>query len=65
MDLILLLTHWFNGHWEDPSWGKDSLHQAVLGTMIKELASKITDHDLQKQVTGAADKVIANGLRAN
>ncbi|MBS0433071.1 MAG: hypothetical protein JSS21_11810 [Proteobacteria bacterium] len=65
MDLVLQLTHWFNGHWEDPSWGRDHMVQTILGIVIKELSAGIVDTEAQKQVAGAADKVIAAGLRAN
>ena len=65
MDIILQLTHWMNGHWEDPSWGRDHLNQAVLGVVIKELSNGITDADVKKQVAGAAEKAITSGIRAH
>lgn len=62
MDVILQLTHWLNGHWEDPSWGCDHLKQAVLGATLHELASGITDAEIQKQVSNAAERLIAKGV---
>ena len=54
MDLILfwLVTGqlWHFGVGEDPNWGKRPIDQIALLTTIHELATRITDEPVRKQV---------------
>jgi hypothetical protein len=64
LDFVLQVTHYFNGHWEDPGWGSQPANQALIGLAIRELAGGITDAGLQKQINDAADQAIARSAAA-
>lgn len=64
LDFVLQVTHYFNGHWEDPGWGSQPANQALIALAIRELAGGITDAGLQKQINDAADKTIARSVAA-
>jgi hypothetical protein len=49
---ILWLTHYFNGHWEDPEWGKSEVGQLTLKLAMYEMAGKINDAALARQLQG-------------
>ena len=64
LDFVLQVTHYFNGHWEDPGWGNQPANQALIALAIRELAGGITDAGLQKQINDAADQAIARSAAA-
>lgn len=59
LDFILHLTNWFNGHWEDPEWGKRPTSQILMAIAIRDLANGIQDVELQGHIHMAADKIVA------
>lgn len=59
LDFLLRLTEWFNGHWEDPEWGKRPTTQILIALAVRDLASGIHDTELRGQIVGAADKLVA------
>lgn len=64
LDFVLQVTNYFNGHWEDPEWGRRPASQALIALAIRDLASGITDAGLKKQINDAADKAIAKNVAA-
>ena len=58
-DFILHITNYFNGHWEDPEWGKLPVNQLLTGLTIRELAAGIQDVEIRSQIQSAVDKAIA------
>ena len=64
LDFVLQVTNYFNGHWEDPDWGRLPASQVLVALAIRELAAGIGDATLQKQINDAADKAIAKNVAA-
>lgn len=64
LDFVLQVTNYFNGHWEDPDWGRRPTNQALIALAIRELAGGLTDAGLKKQINDAADKAIARNVAA-
>lgn len=64
LDFILQITHYFNGHWEDPEWGRRPASQVLIALAIRDLAAGVADGALQKQIIEAADKSIAKNAAA-
>lgn len=64
LDFVLQVTNYFNGHWEDPEWGRRPENQALIAIAIRELATGITDAALKKQINEAADRAIAKNVAA-
>lgn len=64
LDFILQITHYFNGHWEDPEWGRMPLTQVLVAVAIRELGEGIQDATLRGQIQGAANQVIAKSSAA-
>ncbi|MFN0140429.1 MAG: hypothetical protein ACKVQW_10145 [Pyrinomonadaceae bacterium] len=62
LDFVLHVTNYFNGHWEDPDWGRRPTNQALIGLAILDLAAGITDAGLKKQISEAAEKAVAKGV---
>jgi hypothetical protein len=63
-EFILLITKYFNGHWEDPEWGKRPADQILVGLAIRSLAVAIQDPEYRSQIQGAADKAIAKNSQS-
>jgi len=61
---ILQVTHYFDGHWEDPEWGRMPINQILVGLAIRELANGILDTEVRSQIHAAADRAIAKQARA-
>jgi len=61
---ILQITNYFDGHWEDPEWGRMPINQVLVGLAIRELANGIHDGELRGQIHAATDKAIAKSARA-
>ena len=64
LDFILRLTDWFDGHWEDPEWGRRPTTQILIALAVRDLASGIHDTELRAQIHAAADKAIAINSQA-
>ncbi len=64
LDFVLQITNYFNGHWEDPDWGRRPANQVLIALAIRDLASGVGDAALQKQILDAADKAIAKNAAA-
>lgn len=64
LDFVLQVTNYFNGHWEDPEWGRRPESQALIALAIRELASGITDATLKKQINEAAHRAIVKNVSA-
>jgi hypothetical protein len=64
LDFILRLTDWFDGHWEDPVWGRRPTTQLLIALAVRDLASGILDTELRSQIHAAADKAIAMNSQA-
>jgi hypothetical protein len=64
LDFVLQVTNYFNGHWEDPDWGRMPANQVLIALAIRELAGGLGDAAVQKQISDAADKAIAKGVAA-
>jgi len=58
-EFILHVTHYFNGHWEDPEWGRRPVNQLLIGLTIRELADGLGDKEVRAQIQGAVDRAIA------
>ncbi len=63
LDFILRLTDYFNGHWEDPEWGKRPTTQILIALAAHELATGLQDAELRGQITAATEKVIAKNSK--
>lgn len=58
LDFVLHVTHYFNGHWEDPEWGRRAPNQVLIALAIRDLSEGITDEAVRKALLDAADKAI-------
>jgi hypothetical protein len=59
LDFILRLTDYFNGHWEDPSWGRLPGTQVLVALAVNELSARITDAAARAQIQTAARAVVS------
>ncbi len=59
LDFILHITDYFNGHWEDPEWGRMPVNQTLIAVAIRELGDGIQDATLRGQIQAAANQVVA------
>lgn len=64
LDFVLQITDYFNGHWEDPDWGRRPENQALIAVAVRELAAGLTDAAVKKQINEAAGKAIAAAAAA-
>ena len=64
LDFVLQITDYFNGHWEDPDWGRRPENQALIAVAVRELAAGLTDAAVKKQINDAAGKAIAAAAAA-
>lgn len=60
---ILHVTNYFNGHYEDPEWGRMPVNQILVGLVIRELANVIQDAEIRGQIQTATDKSIAKNAQ--
>jgi len=61
---ILQVTNYFDGHWEDPDWGRAPINQVLVGLTLRELANGLQDAEARSQIHAAADRAIAKMARA-
>lgn len=64
LEFILQVTHYFNGHWEDPDWGKSPASQVVVALALRDLAEGVHDSALRSEIRTATDKIIAKSAGA-
>ena len=50
----------YNHGWEDPDWGQTPVGQITIATAIHELASRLTDGAVKKQIQSATGNVVAS-----
>jgi hypothetical protein len=50
----------FKHGWEDPDWGKRPTDQVTIAIAIHELATKIADEEMRKQIQGSAARLMVN-----
>lgn len=50
----------FNHGWEDPGWGQTPVAQIMIATAIHELAGRLTDAGIKKQIQAATGSVVAS-----
>jgi len=48
----------FKHGWEDPDWGQSPVGQVVTALVIHELADRIIDSELNKEIKTIAGKII-------
>jgi hypothetical protein len=59
LKFILLLTDYFHGHWEDPSWGTRAENQVLIALAVHELSGKIADAGARARIQEASAGIIA------
>jgi hypothetical protein len=62
-DFILHITNYFDGHWEDPDWGRRPENQLLVGLAIRALSSGIAEARNREQIHGAANEVVAKNAQ--
>lgn len=64
LDFLLQITNYFNGHWEDPDWGRRPINQILVQLSALTLAEGIEDAGVRAEVHGAISKGIATSAQA-
>ncbi len=59
-----ILLWLFKHGWEDPSWGRLPINQAALGLALHGLSEKVASRELQAQLQGIAQKMVAENAHA-
>lgn len=52
---------WLFAHgWEDPGWGRTPVGQVAIAAAIHELAGRLTDEGIKKQIQVATGHLVAS-----
>ena len=54
-----MLVWLFKHGWEDPDWGQSPVGQVVTASVIHELANRVTDSEIRKEVRMLSAKIMA------